>query len=234
MSILRPSCYNRTTRHIGGDGIDTPRWILWDWNGTLYDDVAVCIAAMNGMRAERGIAPPLDADSYRRIFGFPVSAYYLRAGLRFEEESFEALAAIFMARYHAASAQCGLHEGAASALRGLQARGIRQVLLSASKTEHLARQLEPFGVASCFDSILGLDDFYANSKLTIAENWARAHRVDARDVLCIGDTTHDFEVAQALGCACLLVASGHQSREVLSRCGCPVVTDLRAAAAWLG
>ena len=46
----------------------------------------------------------------------------------------------------------------------------------------------------------------------------------------IGDSVHDFEVAQALGVGCVLQSSGHQPPETLCRTGAPVVAGLREAA----
>lgn len=37
----------------------------------------------------------------------------------------------------------------------------------------------------------------------------------------IGDSVHDFEVAQALGVGCVLQSSGHQPPETLRRTGAP-------------
>ena len=40
----------------------------------------------------------------------------------------------------------------------------------------------------------------------------------------IGDTQHDYEVAQALGIDCVLVANGHHSRQRLEAV-CDIVVD---------
>jgi phosphoglycolate phosphatase len=42
----------------------------------------------------------------------------------------------------------------------------------------------------------------------------------------VGDTLHDFEVAQHAGIQCILVASGHQSRQRLEKSRAPVVGSL--------
>jgi len=35
----------------------------------------------------------------------------------------------------------------------------------------------------------------------------------------VGDTVHDYEVAQAMGTDCILIASGHNSRDRLEETG---------------
>jgi phosphoglycolate phosphatase len=42
----------------------------------------------------------------------------------------------------------------------------------------------------------------------------------------VGDTAHDFEVANELGASCILVSYGHSSREKLEQCGCPIADAL--------
>ena len=56
-----------------------PELILWDWNGTLLDDVALCVDALNRLLARYGYPQRYDRDQYRAIFGFPVQDYYARA-----------------------------------------------------------------------------------------------------------------------------------------------------------
>ena len=72
--------------------------ILWDWNGTLLDDVEICRAVLNGMLGRRGIAP-VSLDRYREIFTFPIREYYRLAGFDFSRESYETLAEEYMRIY---------------------------------------------------------------------------------------------------------------------------------------
>ena len=62
--------------------------IIWDWNGTLLDDVELCINSMNLLLKERNLQA-LTIDRYREIFTFPVKEYYQKAGFNFKTENFE-------------------------------------------------------------------------------------------------------------------------------------------------
>ena len=50
--------------------------------------------------------------------------------------------------------------------------------------------------------------------------------VSPSDTLLIGDTTHDAEVAHAMGVGCVLIPCGHNSRDRLDRCRTNVVNGL--------
>ncbi len=48
------------------------------------------------------------------------------------------------------------------------------------------------------------------------------------EILYLGDTTHDFDVARELGCKSILIAAGHNSYERLTKTGAQVVDSLKS------
>ncbi len=196
--------------------------IIWDWNGTLFDDAAWCMSIINGMLGRRGLPELPDLAAYQGVFGFPIIDYYRRAGFDFTNEPFEALAAEFISLYHADNTgRCGLRGGAEAVLQGAAGKGVRQVILSASKVENLAAQVAVFGIEPYFDEMLGISDIYAKSKVDIGR--AFMARVNPAKALMIGDTAHDAEVARAMGVDCVLLEGGHHARGTLLGCGVPVL-----------
>lgn len=77
-----------------------------------------------------------------------------------------------------------------------------------------------------FEAVAGLDNHYAVSKIEVGHKLIDSHNLNLSKTLLIGDTIHDFEVAQSLGCQCLLIANGHQSAKRLERTGAKVVKNL--------
>lgn len=198
--------------------------ILWDWNGTLLNDAGWCVDVTRRMLKARGIAP-IGEEGYRATFGFPVIEYYKRIGYDLEKESFDALSVEFTTMYHEdETGHSELTQGAESVLKKAQALGITQVVLSASRIDHLLLQINRFGLMKYFDEALGLSDIYAASKLDAGREYMK--RTNVKRALLIGDTTHDCEVAEALGADCVLYSKGHQARERLLRCGPPVIDAL--------
>lgn len=204
--------------------------VLWDWNGTLLNDVDFCVQTIDLMLAKRGLPVLGSLAAYHAVFRFPVIDYYREAGFDLEREPFEELAVEYMALYHhpEAVARYALHSDATTVLHDLSVRGLTQVVLSASERTNLLLQMSPFHITDCFDEILGISDIYARGKTEIGQ--AYMARNDVGRAVLIGDTTHDYEVARALGADCLLVARGHQSRETLQGCGVPVLESLLEAA----
>jgi phosphoglycolate phosphatase len=90
----------------------------------------------------------------------------------------------------------------------------------------LVNVVQHFELEHFFERLLGLEDIYARSKIDLAQNWIQAQGYGPSEVLLIGDTTHDFEVATAIGADCLLVANGHNSKARLEQCGVRVLNSL--------
>lgn len=198
--------------------------IVWDFNGTLLDDVSICIEAMNGLLKRYG-RPAIDSfETYRRNFCFPVADYYEKIGL--ERQKFAIYAAEWVAEYNLRLAFAGVCAGAHDVLELFRKSGCRQYLLSATEQTMLKEQVRALGLGAYFDGLIGQDDTYARGKLEAAVNWST--KVKPARALFIGDTVHDFEVASAVGAECMLLASGHQDSERLAACGCPVFDGLPA------
>lgn len=198
-----------------------PQALIWDWNGTILDDWKLCFAIENEMLRERGM-PEITEDWYLAHFSFPIRRYYEKMGYTFGTESFERVSECFSERYNARYAACTLRAGVRDVLQKAQAAGMLQTLLSVTMQDDLERQTERFGVSRYFCSILGQRDILGHSKTERAGAYLAETRIDPATVLLIGDTDHDVETARAVGCACALLTGGHQSKDVLLRCGVSV------------
>ena len=198
--------------------------IVWDFNGTLLDDVQTGIDCVNRLLAVRGLPVILNKDYYRSVFGFPIREYYTRLGFDFNKEDYHTLAVEWVSLYNRECRKAPLVPGAAEALEHFRCAGVRQILLSATEREMLRRQLASLKLAGYFDEVLGLDNIHAGSKTHLGTLWTE--RIKPKRALVIGDTVHDYETAQAMGADCVLYAGGHMARSVLLRCDCPVIDDL--------
>ncbi len=208
--------------------------VIWDWNGTLFDDVGCSVGVANRLLEEFGLERLDGLAGYHATFRFPIVEYY--ADLGFDTSptgNFEAAAHRYIQLYHEAAATCGLHAGASEVLGELHGRGVRQVVISASQQENLDRQMAPFALGRWLDGAHGLGDIYAASKEGIVQHWLRAEGVAASQVVMVGDSEHDFEIADAVGAHCVLYAGGHHARAHLAGLGVPVVDDLAAITALL-
>lgn len=203
------------------------RHLIWDWNGTLLDDLDLCIDIMNGLLRPRGL-PSLDRARYHALFDFPVRDYYQRLGFDFARNSFEAISVEFITAYDARRGECRLQPGARETLAAVGATGITQSVLSAYRHETLCEIVARFELDGHFTRLLGLDNIYAHSKTALGRAWVEELGLPRHDLLLVGDTLHDLEVAHELGIDCVLVAAGHHPAERLRARSERVVDNLAA------
>lgn len=197
---------------------------IWDFNGTILNDMSAGIRAVNELLGKRELPQILSIEQYRSIFGFPVKSYYETLGFDFSKEPYDKIAHEWVALYLEYVKDCSLCDGVAQTLEKFNSCGLEQVLLSATESDMLMGQIEELGLKDFFSEILGLDNIYAVSKLSMACEWKK--RKPDITAFMIGDTEHDFAVATAMGVDCYLVCAGHQSRARLEKLGVPVFDDL--------
>jgi len=204
-------------------------YFVWDWNGTLIDDVGAALNALNRMLAARGL-PPTTRDYYRAHFGFPVRPFYAELGVDLAHEDWDAICTDFH-RFIGEEKDQHLRPDARDALARVRDSGAGQSILSALHQDLLLRDTAREGVAGFFEHRYGVDNLDGASKLSRGRELFARLRTDhpEADFWFLGDTLHDAEVAAALGCPCMLVAGGHQNTARLAAAGVPVADSLVAA-----
>lgn len=203
----------------------TKKHVIWDFNGTLVDDVALVLDITNQILRQREL-PAVDEARYREHFEFPVSNYYAKLGLPSEGDAFRAVADVFAKNFESGMHDCTLRSDALPCLSALSERGLTSSLLSASRQQSLSALAEQFGLTRVMTEVCGIDDHYAHGKIESGRNWMKHTGRNSEDLVMVGDTAHDYEVAMALGATCILVSYGHSSRDKLEKCGCPIADSL--------
>ena len=199
--------------------------IIWDWNGTLWDDTWLCVEINNHMLERRGL-PLIDRETYTAKLCFPVTEYYCQLGFDYSVDSYNQLAEEFIGEYARRRFECGLQPGARELIAEFQNLGISQAVLSAYEQKALLEATDHFELTPYFNDIIGLNDIYANGKVENGLKYIQGLETEPDQILFIGDTVHDHEVAEAMGVECVLVACGHNSRSRLEACGVPVFDSL--------
>jgi phosphoglycolate phosphatase len=192
--------------------------VIFDWNGTLLDDLEVCHLTISEILHLFEL-PPITREHYRNIFCFPVRDYYQELGFDLNTIDFDRLSREFVSRYRKYSSACRLVPGTVGLLETLHQSGISCSVLSALFEPDLKQMLDRHKISVFFANVFGLKDHYAHSKLKRGRELLEKIEEANADIVMIGDTDHDAEVAKALGITPLLVDHGHQSYQRLARSG---------------
>ncbi len=207
--------------------------VLWDWNGTLIDDMWLCVDVINEL-LQKYDKPVLTLHEYQKHFDFPVKDYYERIGFDFKKTPFEIVGTEFINGYYERWHECKLHENVEDVLRAIRDAGLTQSILSAADVKMLNAGVELFHLKEYFDELIGLDHHYAHGKIDIARAYMSRTGLNPGQVLYIGDTTHDCDVAQEIKVDVVLFTNGHHTPDRLENCGVPMIDSLRKVLEILG
>ena len=198
--------------------------LMWDWNGTLLDDVGAALKSVNTMLARRGVEP-IDLPSYHDYIDVPIRKFYENI-FDLEKEDFAGILKEYNDEYKVLMSEITLAQGAPEVLRHLRDAGVRQAIVSSSEQNQLRDAVKHFDLGGYFDAVLGAEDFFAGSKLERARQYIGQNNIDPSGVLVVGDLLQDYEMARDVGADCLLLSSGHHSAKKLSESGVAVIDEI--------
>ena len=206
--------------------------IVWDWNGTLLDDRWLTIAVMNRLLARRNM-DELTEDRYLQFFTFPVIDYYRRLGFDFEKTSFSELGTEFINEYNTRAFEPQLHNGIIDLVDELNKNGVSHSILSASSQKILNTLATHHNIDHYFKAVLGQDNHYAYGKIETGKTLINKLGIAPNNILFIGDTEHDLDVANAIGTHCALLSWGHTSAERVDKREVNVFNTISGLKSWI-
>jgi phosphoglycolate phosphatase-like HAD superfamily hydrolase len=208
------------------------RHIVWDWNGTLFDDLEIVVASVNVSLRSIG-APPIDVETYRSVYQRPLHRFYQNLlGRPVSPEEMRSIDDDFHAAYQALLDQARLTVDARRAVGLVAERGYTQSVLSMWWHDHLVPAVRFFGLEDCMLAVDGHRGGPGESKERhLAGHVEQLTRLFPGLVLreamvVIGDVTDDADAARAVGVGCVLYDGGSQPRAVVGAQGVPVAATL--------
>ncbi|MFC0848017.1 HAD family hydrolase [Streptomyces noboritoensis] len=208
--------------------------LVWDWNGTLLDDITAVIEATNAAFEELGLEP-ITLERYRELYCVPIPRFYERLMGRLPTEAeWLVMDEAFHKHYWRRADACALTAGAAELLAARRAAGLSQSLLSMAPHEHLVPIVRRHGITEHF---LRVDGRTGPSHGSKAEHMVRhltllreaGEGISADRVVVIGDAVDDAVAAAHVGARAVLFTGGSHSRASLAVAGVPVVDTLAEA-----
>jgi phosphoglycolate phosphatase len=190
--------------------------IIWDWNGTLLNDRDISFAVEAELFPMYGVKPPTQQQR-AELFCHPIETYYERIGFDLEKHSYAEISNVWLEIYERKSLEAKLFDGIHETLAAVHAEKKRQFILSAAPQTHLEVVTTTHKIDHYFQGVYGLSDALAASKIHRGHDLMHEQNIQKDKAILIGDTSHDFEVAEALGIEVLLIADGHNPFEKLAK-----------------
>ncbi|KPC82561.1 MULTISPECIES: HAD family hydrolase [Streptomyces] len=206
--------------------------LVWDWNGTLLDDIHAVLGATNAAFAEVDLAP-ITLEQYRETYCVPIPRFYERLMGRLPTPAeWERMDGLFNRHYTEQRRACALTEGVEELLTRWQLGGRSQSLLSMYGHEHLVPVVRGYGIERHFVRVDGRTGPSGGSKAQHMErHFEVLGDIAPESAVVIGDAVDDAVAAAHVGARAVLYTGGSHSRSSLEAAGVPVVDTLAEAVA---
>jgi phosphoglycolate phosphatase-like HAD superfamily hydrolase len=198
--------------------------LVWDWNGTLLDDLHLVVSSTNAAFASVG-GRPVDSDEHRRQFRRPVAEFYAEILKRaIDDEEFGRLDRIFHDAYRLGLTSTTLADDALAAIKSWPGS---QSLLSMWFHRELVPAVETYGLAGIFARVDGLrTEIGGDLKAGHLARHLAELQVAGDRVVLIGDSLDDAAAAASVGGAAVLYTGGFTHPARLRASGLPVADTL--------
>ncbi len=200
--------------------------LIWDWNGTLFDDFPAIVASTNHAIATLD-GPSLSVAEHRTRFYRPIIDFYSElVGRQLTQEEFATLDDLFHDYYAQRLDECPLTSDAVEAIAAWSGT---QSLLSMWMHDSLVPLVTTRGLSDKFSRIDGLQNDYINSKHPHLLAHMQSQGIEADDCVLIGDSVDDALSAKRAGAACVLYTGGFTAPEQFADLGFPIADTLTDA-----
>jgi phosphoglycolate phosphatase-like HAD superfamily hydrolase len=209
--------------------VDSRTHLVWDWNGTLLDDLTLVVSSTNSAFAAVG-GRSVDTDEHRRVFRRPVAEFYAEILERaVDAEEFGRLDRIFHDAYRLGLTTTSLAADAKDAIKSWPGS---QSLLSMWFHDELVPALDTYGLTGLFTRVDGLrTEVGGDLKAGHLARHLAELGVSGDQAVLIGDSLDDASAAASIGAACVLYTGGFTEPARLRASGAPVVDTLVDAVA---
>jgi len=210
------------------------RHVIWDWNGTLFDDLPIVVESVN-VSLDRFEADPITAEGYRDHYTRPVYRFYERLlGREVTAAEWESIDVTFHEAYRRRLAAAALTRDARPAMEAVSAGGASQSLLSMWWHDELLPATESHDVARWMVRIDGNRGEAGETKAIHLAKHVRSlvdvvPGLEAAECLVVGDSLDDAVAAREVGVPCVLYDGGSHHRSELDAAGVPVAATLMEA-----
>jgi HAD superfamily hydrolase (TIGR01549 family) len=183
------------------------RNIIFDWSGTLVDDLPAVLQASNRVLTLSG-RPPMSLAQFRAEFQLPFTKFYDK---HTPEVPFEKLEEWFHTSFREAQGAVVELPHARDFLQFCRAAGLRTFLLSSVFTSHYEAQNRVIG----FDVFLDKPYTAVHDKREKIHELLRENNLVPDETLFIGDMEHDIATARHGGVHSCAVLTGYNTLEQL-------------------
>jgi phosphoglycolate phosphatase len=197
-----------------------PKTIVYDWNGTLFDDAPIACRC-NSLIVESLGYPAISLDAYQHHFDMPIDRLYRGLGLAEAdvEKIGNSLGTSFHDSYEPLADKAPLREGAGRLLAYAHTHGVRQIILSNHLIDPIRRQLNRLEISSFISDVLANAtkerQFRDGPKSERLRHYMLSNGLEPQHTIIVGDSPEETHIARELALISIAVMDGFVAEQRL-------------------
>ncbi len=194
--------------------------VAFDWNGTLFSDTQACFETDNHVLKVLG-GRPVTLKEFRETITIPSIDFYVNHGVdrKFFLETPHKWGELFHPLYEKRVSKCRSRSGARELLSWLGERGIKSIVFSNHSVDGIDSQLKRLKLKGHVSALLANTDLNKSNrernKLQKIKDYVQAGGYKKQEVLIVGDSPEEAEIARELNIKSVLITEGYYSTQRL-------------------
>lgn len=186
---------------------------VFDWNGTLFDDMEATHIATNACLNFFDI-PEITLEEEQELFTFPLIHFYEKVGVDIDTylKHSEEVGELFHNVYNTHKENCHLANGAIPLLDWLTNHGVNCKILSNHNQKTLNNDVSRFDIEGYFQTISGNANpatiITGMNKFERLKQFMAENNYSPEKTFIIGDSHEEPELARKMGIMCISITGG--------------------------
>ncbi len=181
--------------------------IIFDWAGTLNNNIDVAFNIFNSMFIELG-KEPISKDEIRRTITIPYMKFWNHHFPDLTKEKQDELFKKHIEKYQI----CNLYDGVKTTLEQLYRRQVNLFIVSSDPNVTLFKDIEESKLKYLFTEIRGS----VYEKDIVLNELVKKYNLNPNNTIYIGDTSGDIEAGKEAGLYTIAFSEGIQHPEILA------------------
>ena len=192
------------------------KMVVFDWDGTLLDSTGAIAKTIRRACVEAGLADP-GPEIASFVIGLGLADALRHAAPDATEEQVAKLVDGYRRHYLSNDHELNLFDGVVPLLKQLNEMNVLCTVATGKSRAGLDRAMAQTGTAEYFSASRCADECFSKPHPQMLHELIEEFAVQPTDVVMIGDTTHDLNMARAAKTHAVAVRSGAHSAEMLEQ-----------------
>lgn len=194
----------------------TFKMVVFDWDGTLLDSTGAITRAIRQACVDAGLADP-GAEIASYVIGLGLADALRHAAPGASDDQIRKLVESYRTHYLSNDHELSLFEGVVPLLQALNDRGVICTVATGKSRQGLNRAMAHSDTGRFFMGSRCADECHSKPHPQMLLELMDEFGLEPSEVVMVGDTTHDLNMAQAAGVRAIAVETGAHPPRLLAQ-----------------